>query len=330
MATDEQIKQKRLERRLRNSQIAPLLVAFRESPYRFAPEFQHDLVRIQQALGITILPVWPENRFYFAADLDRHRIECGICAMERLWAYAYIYGKLAQAQPSTEIRKDSDFYFFLVWAHQPPGVREIPWPSHATSPAKDPAREDVKLANELFLGMSAFILFHEIGHLIKGDAHCTRLIDAMRHNHQHEFEADEIAWDFAAFNALRDGTDAVKKKRVGILILALAVIAVDAAYRGGALISDTHPRPIDRIDRLIAYLHKWGDDGGTLANAAEQIAARILYSAAAIIMELGGQPITERKVFSSPRETITYSRTFLEIPLEVNWDAALDRNGASK
>lgn len=279
-----------------------------------------EIQKIQQIFGITIHPVWPETRFHFVADLNKKRIECGICAIERLWAYAYIYGKLVTASSWPEIKEPS-FISLFGWAHQPPERGEIPWPHFATSPRKHPRRADVQFASRLFEGVAGFLLLHEIGHLIKSDSHTTKLIDGMRENHRQEFEADEIAWDFVAFQWATEDASHIRETRTDALVLALSIIAVDRAFCGGALETDTHPRPIDRIDRLVAYLRKWARDDGKLAERAETIAARILYFAAGIVMKFAGIPITENQPPRSPRETITYARKFLETPATIDWDA---------
>lgn len=314
--------EKRRVRRLRNSQIAPLIPNFCGAPFKLAPELEADLVRIRDILKVTIIPVWPETRFLFRADLSNNTIECGICSMERLWAYCYVYGQLLQATDAEQLLSNSDFVMLLVWANQPTNTqREIPWPPWTASPKKTPNDPAVRFANDLFIGVSGFILLHELGHLIKKTEHYNRLIDGLKHNHAQEFEADEIAWDFIAFSHLTKIGDAkVKKLRVGILVLALSIIAANDAFQTGAFATDTHPKPIDRIDRLIAYLEKWGNDGGETARAAEQVAARVIYFAAALIMRFGAQDITAKKQFESPRATIEYARKFIEIPLAIDWD----------
>jgi hypothetical protein len=113
------------------------------------------------------------------------------------------------------------------------------------------------LAIDLFLGASATILFHELGHILRHRQSSYRLTQDpdgrnKAFNHSLELEADKLAYDYVFTEWRKYSCDGrVLTKRVILFGTAFAFLLADAAFSGESLESHTHPSPFRRLRQFM-------------------------------------------------------------------------------
>jgi hypothetical protein len=247
--TFEQMKE--IEARVALSPITSLIRNFQGSPFAGAPERQLELDRMMKDLGVRIQMSWPGTAFKFEAVDDRF-VRVGLCALERLWAYAYAYYKsylLVGNNPSAIFfNRPPQIVNLLRWAHTGSNSPiENPWPTGVARPDQPDSGDQISSANEIFLMMSAWILLHEFGHIVRQDRY-EEGPEGRDHNHAIEFAADSWAYRFLLnqWQLYSQQSDIFLKRGIGIAF-AIFILSADRFYRGGMMNSNTHPHPVDRL-----------------------------------------------------------------------------------
>ena len=116
------------------------------------------------------------------------------------------------------------------------------------------------LANEIFWGSVAFIIMHEIGHIILEHKHDYETPQEMILNA--EYEADEWAYDWIMDRWRESGEDPKTYIKRSTLLAAILSTLAGVDFGGTREVAKSpHPNP---IDRLLRFLNKHADEGNGL------------------------------------------------------------------
>ncbi|HEV2201432.1 MAG TPA: phage exclusion protein Lit family protein [Bryobacteraceae bacterium] len=188
--------------------------------------------------------------FWFSA-FEKH-VEMSYASVEALWFAAYCYTLLYQERIAQQCQSEfqaiilqneagrsaiDHYRWSLLRLHR---ERDEDWPANAPSPTMAEADSIERHATEFFLVAFAWVLHHELGHLL-----LQRPIDPKIPTKEREWQADTHAtqwlFDGAADPLVR------RKLFVGVTI-ALGFLG---ARKPPTQDSDTHPPPYDRLDKML-------------------------------------------------------------------------------
>lgn len=305
-----------LNRRVAASPISALVKNFQASPFAGAPERQTELNRHIVSLGTRIQLAWPGTEFVFGVG-ENNAIYVGLCGLERLWAYAFGYYRsyllAGNHPPAVIVQRPAAVVDLMKWAHTGANSPiETPWPAGTARPDQPNSGNDIATANEIFLMMSAWILLHEVAHIIRQDAY-DKSPGGQAHNHAIEFAADDWAYRFLLdhWRSYSTEEDVLLKRGIGIAF-AIFILSADRYFKGGVVGSHTHPHPVDRLLRFFDYL-----ETSHAANA--QAVSRIEHAACICLFGTIGPnlPATAtQQSFATPRACVEFLRRNFQ-PLSV-------------
>ena len=256
------------------SHVHGLLRSLAGPPSSIAPERTEDLKMLVKRHGIEIL-INDNSETSFEMGAMYGKIFTPMRVYHHLWSAALFFAALyiekdaAAKQGKAEVDLDAP-EIEMVWANYllscecfkenrvyplPPSAKEIT------------SRTDyIVLANELFLGMVAFCILHEIAHLEKGDSKTGddgKLLNQTE-PHETEFAADKWAYDWILARWSQSSTDpkAFVERTLGI-IFSLAMMYEFRHHRGETFAS-SHPEACDRLIKFFQdyegqiNLNRWG------------------------------------------------------------------------
>ncbi len=242
------------------------------APFWLAPERTESLRHIIRENTIQ-LKVY-EGQFWFEADTSYGVIRLNVEALERIWALCFGYLKIWHFQQTNEWPKgevinltnyqeldqareilnwatiDHQAFFETTREKTPREDRET-WPNGFPLPASEDLNEDVKAANTLFTAVCAFILLHEVGHIVGGHSHVEEGTGETPKlaPEDMEYAADDFAADFLLRDWPLDSRKNMYVQRVVAIVIGLSLQASLEPYqRIGA---GGHPCTPDR------FLHFW-------------------------------------------------------------------------
>lgn len=245
-----------------HSPIEVLLPAFQGAPVALAPERGHELQEIitNRNIEFRFDTATHEMRFEGQELFGGLGLVCvGIRGLERLWAHAFaavhVYfrfqaGGFTEPLQLTETEEGMGVQRLLQWALE--GEMEgnpQPWPLDIPRPAANPADDQHRVTNELFLGSAGFAVLHEIGHIVREHRGMNLAQDVC---YRHEFEADEWAYDWV-MEKWRDydNSVAVYRKRATLIAALFALISVNHVYEPRRRVGSKHPNTVDRLLRFL-------------------------------------------------------------------------------
>jgi hypothetical protein len=231
----------------RPSPVGWLLPYLAASPFCAAPERADELRQLGHDHHVRI-HFDPTPSRTADVNLDTGEIRFGLPFAERLWALSYAYSDLIRLWqvhgPGAILDIPEPSQRLLAWEFyaEKTGTAE-PLPSGVPVPAPDePAGSDGYAATEWFLISAAWVLLHEIGHLVCGH----RPADPPIRWVAREYEADDWAahWMLDRWAEYRsDDRVFVKRAMAGTLVL--GHFAAFEAH--GQTPSVTHPNPAQRL-----------------------------------------------------------------------------------
>jgi hypothetical protein len=204
------------------------------------------------------LEIIDEPRWICSANAPEKRIRISTRVIEILWAQAYaIFVFYQRMVANTESDGgvidivDPDVVEALElyrWALARFNLKDsAPWPSKGPRPTADPAfASDEHVADEIALIGVAYLLLHEIAHVVHG--HVPN--DDVAMDLEEEKEADSWAADWVlSADELSPGEMVKRSVGVAVAILLLVSGGVYTGDFGGT----THPRHFDRLYNAIAH-----------------------------------------------------------------------------
>jgi len=234
------------------SPILALENAIARSAFRIAPE-RADVLAQEIDLDKFALAFTNDRNFSIRVNTETHEANLPIAALEFLWCCAYTFFVLHQeyveAQQSgaktldlTNIPKTSRAIDVLNWSiGNMTGTGVESWPINMPMPDANPLYAScAHVANELFLCAIAWIIHHEISHilLMHGPAHAMFTI-------QQEKEADLRATDWILSTSKVPLES--QKRTLGIATAILAMQLLDRPGGTEAYIQ-THPPSVERLN----------------------------------------------------------------------------------
>lgn len=251
-----------------SSPVLPLLQFLPASLLNIAPEKGQELHRllVEHRVRFTVSD---EKGWGFETRPvgDCHEIRASIRGMEMLWALSYAhyasYQKFKQHETGAapvEVDLSADpalrgAFELLAWvlaSHRDPAHRK-PWPSDLPMPAgagkvedgEEPSPE--RVADELSLCAAAWILHHELGHVVAGDPLVTVS------SRTEERTADRAATDWVLEGVTDEMMILKRGLGIAIAVVALAALELEAPPppRSGA---PTHPSAAERIHAALDHV----------------------------------------------------------------------------
>ncbi len=224
---------------------------------RIAPEKAHEIEQFRIKHNPCAV-FTNDKKFSFRVNTKSKEIMLPTVALEYLWCACYafyvIYQEYCTANNGQSHELDlngnartKDALSLYKW-----GVDQLEqdtlrdWPNDKPMPDEG-THEDIKVANELYLCSAAWILHHEIGHIIHGHEHGPINDEQSR---AQENEADKTATKWI-LDAVED--EAVLKKRgLGVAIAILVLTSQDIL--AGEFKETTHPKSFLRLyDAITPY-----------------------------------------------------------------------------
>lgn len=231
-----------------NSPIAHLKEAIAGSPFNIAPEHTDYLVNLRDSRNIEIEMI---DRPGFSIDvvLDTNLVRLPVPALEYLWACGYFLWVTTQEYQAAQMRGETQLDFernsrlmtadtLFEWAKQNIKFPNInPWPIDLPSPQPSPEKHsDIHVANELFLSAIAWIIHHELAHVVFQHSGFVSVLE--------EKQADVEATR-RILAALDKSDPKLRKRAFGIAVALLCIQSLDAGMPRPAI--ETHPRAYERI-----------------------------------------------------------------------------------
>jgi hypothetical protein len=234
------------------SPILALQTAIAGSAFAIAPERAEELKALDQLHKFTLVPT-DETGFGIRINVQTHEAVLPVAALEYLWCCSYLlhvmYDEYVQVQRSNAAQfdlskapKSAVAIELLNWSISNMAISGIePWPKDMPAPIRDPAsHSDIHVANELFLTAVAWLIHHEISHVVLGHQPVYRVF-----SQQKEKDADLRATDWIL--SLSRIPDETEKRSLGIVVALLSMQFLDAPGR----VDDykrSHPPSVDRLD----------------------------------------------------------------------------------
>lgn len=185
-------------------------------------------------------------------DTQDPEIVLPIAALEYLWAFSHYCWVLTQEYASAQRTGASQFdckgnqrlresWSVLEWARSNlEGTGTAPWPKSGPRPKQDSySADDACVATELFLCALAWIVHHEIGHVVLKHPLVSTAFSV-----QEEQAADQHATDWL-LGGLEPGDPRLKKRALGLAVAVLCLQSLEVTST--SCLRNTHPAAHDRI-----------------------------------------------------------------------------------
>lgn len=268
------------------------------APFKSAPEKRSDCEKNRDEFRITFVQV-DERNFRIRVRINNDgnpEIVLPIASLEYLWAFAHFCYVLIQEYAKSQVPGKTDFdcvgndrlkraFSLLAWAKQNLADEgEDRWPETAPRPSAYPQSfdEDEHVASEIFLCSLAWMLHHEIAHIVLKHPMVTTSL-----SHQEEEDADRFATNWLLEGIGQD--QAVRRKRsfgIAVAVLCLQSIEDNSAY----CLRNTHPSAHDRIfSNLSAYKNEVDE----LIEAACCVVLQFLFKDTTVSANVDGNTFSE-------------------------------------
>lgn len=237
------------------SPILELRAAIARAPFQIAPERMLELWSRVESEGVA-LELIDRKAWTFHVYIQRKEIQTSIATLEYLWVTSHthlvLYDEYAKAQ------QRGDKQFDTGGNHRSRNALELskwavdnlfdtgmqPWPESYIRPQSKPEHgSDIHAANELFLCVFAWMMHHELAHVLLGHAAAIT-----PRSMQEEIEADVEATRWI----LSECSDQmqVQKRTYGMVAAILALNSISIAPSSGILL--THPPTFERLDYCLS------------------------------------------------------------------------------
>lgn len=237
------------------SPICHLFSAINSSPFKIAPEKEQDLKTIVDDKKI-IISVVSEPGFNIRVRKNEsnnsHEIVLTVASLEYIWAFSNFFWVFTQEYSKSQKNNDEHFDLtgknrlkksdeLLKWARknlQTTGCES--WPKKCPKPeAYLQGSEDLQVASEIFLCAIAWILHHEISHVVLQHPLVTTAFST-----QEEREADSHATKWILGN-LYESAPELKKRALGIATAVLCIQSLEV--ENYFCLQNIHPAAYERI-----------------------------------------------------------------------------------
>lgn len=237
------------------SPICHLSSAINSSPFNIAPEKKHVLNALIDDNNIIISFVNEPNFKIRVTKIEGdalHKIVLPIASLEYLWAFSHFFWVFTQEYSKAQENNDENFDLagndrlrcsdeLLTWAKtnlQTTGLE--PWPEKYPKPeAYSQGSEDSKVATEIFLCAIAWIIHHEIAHVVLQHPLVTTAFSI-----QEERQADLHATDWILGDNSHSSPE-LKKRTLGIVAAVLCIQSLEVNTKASS--QNTHPAAYERI-----------------------------------------------------------------------------------
>ncbi len=235
------------------------------------------ILLLEQQIAGAPFNVAPEKANLCAQHRDDHKIECvledepgfgirvrpnkdthhpeivlPIAALEYLWSFSHYCWVLTQEYASAQRTGASQFdcmgtqrlrgsWSVLEWAKSNlGGTGTAPWPGSGPRPRRDSySTDDTRVATELFLCAFAWIVHHEIGHIVLKHPLVSTAFSV-----QEERAADQHATDWL-LSGLKRADLRLKKRALGLAVAVLCLQSLEVTST--SCLRNTHPAAHNRI-----------------------------------------------------------------------------------
>lgn len=227
-------------------------------------------------------------------DGEGHEIVLPVAALEYLWAFSHYCWVLTQEYASAQRTGSAEFDCLgnerlkeslatLEWAkNNMNGSGSEPWPATGPRPKQDARSvDDARVATELFLCALAWIIHHEIGHVV-----LKHPLGFTTFSISQEREADRFATDWL-LDGLERNDPRLKKRALGLTIAVLCLQSLEAQ---SDCLSNTHPGAHERIHENTSR-HPCGDE--EIVEATCSVVLQYLFHDTNITAKVDGATFSE-------------------------------------
>jgi len=290
------------DNRVSRSPVRNLLKVFASSPYQIAPERSPELAGLTDELNIRLQLDIAGEGFNFEAFDDKEnvsRVSVNLITLEKLWALSYGYFALQQLQeknlPGTNVSAPPDIAVLLSWAHNTPNTPTNEWPANMPRPDQPHSGEFINEATEVFLGVSSWIILHEIGHHIHGDTKVgyDHQPGGEFINHAMEDSADQwatrhVMQSWKSFDGVNPNVFVKRGFSIGLAIL---ILAASRMLKLQSMESRTHPSTIRRLRSYFRELQKmYGHEFSKEIETIKFHIVRVLFAVLEVSRRIKGGP----------------------------------------
>jgi len=264
--------------------------------------------------------VAPEKSNRCAQNRDDHKIECimvdepkfgvrvrlstknktpeivlPIASLEYLWAFSLYCWVLIQEYATAQRAGESQFDCLgnqritesadiLQWAKSNMlDSGTDPWPESGPRPVQDlHSVDDSRVATELFLCAIAWIMHHEIAHVVLGHPLITTVF-----SEQEEQEADRFATEWL-LDGLPKNDPKLKKRALGLTVAVLCLQSLEVGTT--SCLRNTHPAAHDRIFNSTS-IYQVGDD--EVVQATCTVVLQYLFHDTGITANIDGETFSD-------------------------------------
>lgn len=217
--------------------------------------------------------------FSIRVNLDSNTIILPIASLEYLWTFSHYSWVLYQEYRSAQLLNEEVFdcvgnsrlqnaYYLQEWARNnlnSTGTEE--WPDGYLIPEIDSQEEDILVANQLFLFSLAWMIYHEMGHIVlKHPPMTTGFLE------QEERDADRFATKWM-LDKLEEGSPIIKKRALCIAVGLLCLQSFEVTDSSLCL-KNAHP---DAHERIYDCLSKYNIDNDETVEALVSLVLKYLF-----------------------------------------------------
>lgn len=272
------------------------------APFNSAPEKETLCAMHRDTFHITFVLVdelIDKRIFRIRVRLDEEsnpEVVLPIVALEYLWAFSHYCWVLTQEYAQAQRNSASDFdcvgnkrlkesFDLLDWAKKnltDSGVEQ--WPQTGPRPRHSPAShgDDEHVASEIFLCSLAWMLHHEIAHVVLNHPFVNTSLSDIE-----ERDADEFATKWL-LGGLEESDPRLKKRALGIAVAVLCLQSLEVV--SVACLRNTHPAAYDRIFKNTSS-YKCGNE--ELIEAISTVVLQYLFHDTGVSANINGTTFSE-------------------------------------
>lgn len=270
------------------------------APFSIAPEKERICEKHKDEFQISISLV-DERLFGIRVRLDEQstpEVVLPIAALEYLWAFSHYCWVLTQEYAQSQKEGVCEFdcvgnkrlqesYTLLEWAKKnlaSTGIEQWPSTGPRPRPKVSPQSEnnDEDVASELFLSSIAWMLHHEIGHIVLKHPFINTSLSEFE-----ERQADDFATEWL-LSGLEENDPRLKKRAIGIAIGVLCIQSLEVD--SGICLRNTHPAAYDRVHTNISK-YKCGNE--ELIEAICAVVIQFMFHGKGISANINGSSFSE-------------------------------------
>lgn len=276
------------------SPISNLTDAISESLSKIAPENQNQLASLVKEHNIEIQYVDESGfgiRVTKSEDDNQYRIILPVASLEYLWCFCHFFWVFTQEYSNAQKNNESNLHIdgnerlktsieLLSWARDNLKSTNLKqWPDIYPRPEMvNPEMDDSVVASEIFLCAIAWIMHHEMAHVVLKHPLINTAFST-----QEENDADEYATNWILKECNTESAQ-FQKRKIGIITGLLCLQSLDVSKIASE--NNTHPPACERIHRNMV---RYSQEGSEVIEALCVVILQYLFHGKGIKVDINGK-----------------------------------------